>query len=145
MRENFWERFPLRELADDEWEALCDGCGRCCLVRFANEDGGGFFYTLACCKLLDPGTCRCSDYAGRFAKVPDCLSIRGLEPKQYAWLPPTCAYRVLQEGGELAWWHPLISGRTETVAEAGVGVQGRVFSEEHIHPEELETLVLWDD
>jgi uncharacterized protein len=140
----FWKEAPLEALSDAQWESLCDGCGRCCLVRFEDDSHRGVFYTRAACRLLDTVNCRCGDYSNRFEQVPDCISIRSLAADNYHWLPVTCAYRVLAEGGELAWWHPLVSGSANTVIEAGVSVAGRAFSEENIHPEELESLVLWD-
>ncbi len=144
MQEEFWKGRSLDSLDDEEWEALCDGCGRCCLVRFENPAGDGVFYTLAACRLLDPLKARCSDYRKRFQRVSGCLSVRDLEPAQYRWLPQTCAYRVLAEGGELADWHPLVSGDPRSVAAAGISVAGRVVSEDHVHPDDLEQLVLRD-
>ena len=144
MSEEFWKEVPLEALSDAQWESLCDGCGRCCLVRFEDESDRGVFYTRAACRLLDTRSCRCSNYANRFEVVPDCISVRLLADDNYHWLPETCAYRVLSNGGELAWWHPLVSGNPATVIEAAVSVAGRVFSEENIHPEELEHMVLRD-
>jgi uncharacterized cysteine cluster protein YcgN (CxxCxxCC family) len=144
MSEAFWRDKRLEDLDDTEWESLCDGCGRCCLVRFEDDSGKGVFYTRAACRLLDTTTCRCTDYANRFQRVRGCLSIRSLSRDDYRWLPATCAYRILADGGDLPWWHPLVSGDPDTVAESGVSVAGRVFGEEFIHPDELETLVLRD-
>lgn len=144
MSPEFWKSVPLHLLSDEQWESLCDGCGRCCLVRFEDESDQGVFYTRAACRLLDTRTCRCSDYANRFDAVPGCLSIRSLAIENYNWLPSTCAYRLLAGGEDLPWWHPLVSGDPGTVVEAGVSVAGRVFSEENIHPEELESMVLRD-
>ncbi len=144
MSERFWEILDLEEMSDAQWESLCDGCGRCCLVRFEDDSAEGVFYTRAACRLLDPLTCRCGDYANRFRRVPGCLSVKRLARENYRWLPSTCAYRLLAEGGTLPWWHPLVSQDRSTVAEAGVSVAGRVVGEDHVHPAELESLVLRD-
>ncbi|MFT5111273.1 MAG: putative cysteine cluster protein YcgN (CxxCxxCC family) [Parasphingorhabdus sp.] len=144
MSTEFWEDCSLLDLTDEQWESLCDGCGRCCLVRFESPKDGSILTTVASCRLLDTATCRCTNYAQRFKKVPGCMSIRHLETKNYSWLPETCAYRILDEGGDLPWWHPLVSGDADTVITAGVSVAGRVFNEDNIHPDEIETLVLRD-
>jgi uncharacterized cysteine cluster protein YcgN (CxxCxxCC family) len=127
--EPFWRRKTLGEMTRAEWESLCDGCGRCCLHKLRDEDTGELGWTNVACRLLDIGTARCSDYANRKARVPDCVK---LTPKKVAaidWLPPTCAYRLLAEGQDLPWWHPLVSGDPETVAAAGVSVRGKAIRE----------------
>ena len=144
MTKPFWQHLSLEELDDEQWESLCDGCGRCCLVRFENPGDRSVFYTMASCRLLDTDTCRCQDYENRFQRVKTCMSIRDLPSKNYRWLPESCAYRILAEGDDLPWWHPLVSGDPNTVVEAGISVAGRVFSEDNIHPDELETLLLID-
>lgn len=133
----FWKTKPLAEMTKEEWESLCDGCGRCCLNKLEDEDTGRFLYTRAACKLLDLETCRCTDYANRQAKVPDCVALTPENVGSLGWLPATCAYRLLDEGKNLQWWHPLVSGRAETVAEAGITVAGEAYSEEGITVDEL--------
>ena len=118
----FWKTKPLGEMNRAEWESLCDGCGRCCLNKLEDEDTGEFAYTRAACKLLDLKTCRCADYANRQAKVPDCVALTPENVGSLGWLPKTCAYRLLDEGKPLQWWHPLVSGNPETVKEAGIAV-----------------------
>jgi uncharacterized protein len=140
----FWQSTALEDMTDYEWESLCDGCGRCCLVRFEDSSEAGVFYTRAACRLLDTQTCRCSDYDNRFKRVPGCISVRHLRRDNYSWLPLTCAYRILAEGRELPWWHPLVSGDADTVLQSGVSVAGRVVGEDYIHPDELQSLVLRD-
>ena len=121
----FWEK-PLAELTPAEWESLCDGCGRCCLVKLKDEDTGHIHFTDIACRLLDVETCRCADYARRRRRVRDCLKLTPDLAASLAWLPPTCAYRLRADGKPLAWWHPLVSGSPETVHEAGISVRGRV-------------------
>ena len=106
----FWQTKTLDEMSASEWEQLCDGCGRCCLVKLEDEDTGDIYLTRLACGLLDLKTCRCRDYAARHEKMPDCISITPEKVRTLGWLPPTCAYRRVEEGRDLLWWHPLISG-----------------------------------
>ncbi len=126
----FWRVKSLDAMTTEEWESLCDGCARCCLVKLEDEDSGEIHFTDLGCKLLDAETCRCLDYRRRRRRVPDCVKLTPEAVRSLSWLPVTCAYRVLAEGGELAWWHPLVSGSPETVREAGVSVRGRVAASE---------------
>jgi len=133
----FWKTKTLAEMTAAEWESLCDGCARCCLVRLEDEDTGEIATTDVACFLLDSGACRCGDYPNRAKRVPDCLVLTAKLIGDLGWLPATCAYRVLDEGGDLAWWHPLVSGDPETVHEAGISVRGRVVSEADVPQAEL--------
>ena len=126
----FWDWKPLEALDAAEWESLCDGCGRCCLVKLEDEDTGAVHFTDIACRLFDTNTCRCGDYARRRRRVRDCLKLTPDLARALAWLPPTCAYRLRAEGRPLAWWHPLVSGSAETVHAAGISVRGRVAASE---------------
>ena len=143
--EPFWRVKTLEEMTVAEWESLCDGCARCCLVKLEDEDTGEIHFTDLSCTLLDGKTCRCSDYPGRQRKVPDCVKLTPEAARSLSWLPVTCAYRVLAEGGDLAWWHPLVSGSPDTVHEAGVSVRGRVAASEDDVPTEAwpDHIVRW--
>lgn len=125
----FWKTKTLEEMSPTEWESLCDGCARCCLVKLEDEDSGEVHLTRLACALLDVGSCRCSDYANRFARMHDCIKIDPATVRSIDWLPPTCGYRLVKEGRDLLWWHPLISGDPETVHEAGISVRGWTISE----------------
>jgi uncharacterized cysteine cluster protein YcgN (CxxCxxCC family) len=134
----FWEEKTLTEMTPAEWESLCDGCGRCCLVKLEDEDSGTIITSDVHCKLLDGESCKCSDYPNRQKKVPDCIKLTPQNVRTIEWIPKTCAYRRLAEGKGLAWWHPLISGDAETVVDVGVSVRGRTFNERDIKPGEWE-------
>jgi len=125
---NWWEK-PLDALSAAEWEALCDGCGRCCMHRFEDEDTGELTATNVACRLLDVAQCRCTDYARRFERVPDCLNVRDLAPDEYRWLPETCAYRLRFEGRPLPEWHPWVAGNDRAMIEAGISMRGCCISE----------------
>ncbi len=141
----FWKTKTLQQMTRAEWESLCDGCGRCCLNKLEEEDTKEIFFTDVVCKLFDAGTCRCTDYKNRQEKVPDCVKLTPEEVLDYSWLPPTCGYRLLAEGKDLMWWHPLVSGDPELVHTTGVSLRGReIRSEVGIPDEALERhIVKW--
>jgi hypothetical protein len=142
----FWEHKDLDELSSEEWESLCDGCGRCCLLKIEDADSGDLFYTNVVCSYYDQEHCRCSQYADRSLLVPDCIKVTPEVARTQSWLPETCAYRLLAEGKPLFDWHPLISGDPQSVHLAGISIRDRVISEEFVHPDELpEHLVHWLD
>jgi len=125
----YWQHKSLGEMNRSEWEALCDGCGRCCMLKLEDEDTGDVYLTRLACRLLSIGTCRCSDYGNRHDKVPDCLQLTPQMVAELNWLPQTCAYRLVHEGKELAWWHPMVSGDAETVHLAGISVRNLAMTE----------------
>ncbi len=143
LRKKFWERFPLEDLNPDEWEALCDNCGRCCLRKLEDADTGEVEYTNVVCRLFDADNCTCGQYALRKQLVPDCviLTPENLERIAY-WMPATCAYRLLHEGRPLFDWHPLVSGRPESVREAGISMHNRVVHEFEVEEEDLEHYIV---
>lgn len=141
MRARFWERYALADLAPNEWEALCDGCGRCCLNKLEDEDSGEVVYTRVACALLHPaGGCR--DYPKRQEKVPSCVALTAENVATIAWLPRTCAYRLRAQGRPLYDWHPLISGTALSVQRAGISVVGRCVSETLVAEDDLEAYVV---
>lgn len=142
----FWKK-PLGELTRREWEQLCDGCGRCCLVKLEDEDTGKIHFTDVACRLLDQNTCRCRDYRNRQREVPDCVRLTPRNVDNLSWLPKTCAYRLRAAGEDLPDWHPLISGDPDSVMRAGVAVRGRIAaSEDDVEIDDLPAyIVRWPD
>lgn len=136
----FWER-PLDTLDKGEWEALCDGCGQCCLHKVEDADTGEVYHTNVACKLLDTRTARCCDYPHRKKSVPDCLTLTRKSVHSLHWLPETCAYRLRAENQPLPEWHYLVSGDREAVHRAGISVAGKVVSEVDAGP--LEQHIVW--
>ena len=137
----FWEQKPLEALTPEQWESLCDGCGRCCLNKIFDPDTETVFYTAVACRLLDIESCRCRQYESRRKLVPDCLNIRGSLQELHAQLPATCTYRLLYEGGDLPPWHPLLTGNPESVHEAGISVRGKAIPESSVDESCLEAYV----
>ncbi len=133
LRDRFWE-LPLDRLTRDEWEALCDGCGRCCLHKLEDEDTGEIVHTNVACRLLDTATARCKDYRHRKAFVPDCLRLTIRNVHDVAWLPASCAYRLRAAGEPLRDWHPLVSGDPMSVKRADISAAGKVVSETDAGP-----------
>jgi uncharacterized cysteine cluster protein YcgN (CxxCxxCC family) len=140
----FWRSKTLAEMTRDEWESLCDGCGRCCLNKIEYEDTGEIVWTDVACRLLDDATCRCRDYGHRHALVPDCLALTADNVPRIKWLPPTCGYRLVAERRDLYWWHPLVSGDPESVHAAGISTRARTVSEESVAVADFEDhVVTW--
>jgi uncharacterized protein len=143
LRPRFWESIPLSKMTSDEWEALCDGCGKCCLNKLEYEDTGEIAYTRVACRLFDDGTCRCSNYENRKALVPECIF---LTPKSLAriahWMPSTCAYKLLFQGKHLPDWHPLVTGDSASTHKAGMSVRGVTVSEAVVPEEDWEDYLI---
>lgn len=138
----FWHGKTLAELNRQEWESVCDGCARCCLIKLQDEDSGQIVHTNLVCHLLDAERCRCTAYPRRHELVADCIDFRAEVVGQLEWLPRSCAYRRLAEGRGLAAWHPLVSGNPDSVHAAGVSVRGKVRSESGIDEADLEDHVI---
>jgi uncharacterized protein len=139
----FWRTKSLSKMTKSEWESLCDGCGRCCLNKLTDVDTNETVFTDVGCKLLDGQTCRCTDYSHRQRLVKDCVRLTPRNVGRLSWLPPTCGYRLVAEGRDLYWWHPLLSGDPDTVHAAGVSVRGRVAaSEKDVSDERLEDFIV---
>ncbi|MCE0506029.1 YcgN family cysteine cluster protein [Roseivivax sp. GX 12232] len=139
----FWETKSLSKMSAPEWEALCDGCGKCCLNKIEDEDSGEVALTRVACRLFDDASCRCGQYETRHSFVPECIVLSPKTIEQHAyWLPRTCAYRLLWEGRGLYDWHPLISGRADSVHEAGVSVRGMTVPEFEVDDDDWEDHII---
>ena len=137
LKPGFWRDKSLEEMSPDEWEALCDGCGKCCLLKLEDEDTGRVTYTSLACRLLDDQTCRCGNYSLRKTLVPQCMVLTPeLVRAEMSWMPRTCAYRLIAEGYDLYAWHPLVSGDPDSVHKAGISVQGWTTPEYEVELEE---------
>ena len=139
LRPRFWETLPLTRLTRPEWEALCDGCGKCCLNKLEDEDTGEVALTRVACRLFDDDTCRCAQYDIRHQFVPECIVLTAdtIDDHLY-WLPKTCAYRLRHLGQPLPPWHPLVSGDPGAVHRAGVSMRHRTVPEFEIAEDDWE-------
>lgn len=124
LEPEFWKKKKLSEMNKREWELLCDGCGKCCLNKL--EIRGKIKFTNTVCRFLDCHNCLCKIYDHRFEKVPDCrdITLAAIREKP-RWLPQTCAYWLLDNGQELPDWHPLITGKADSVHQAKMSLQNR--------------------
>lgn len=143
MRERFWEKHGLAELSRAEWEALCDGCGKCCLHKLEDEETGRVYRTNVACRLLDRETARCSDYRNRRKFVPDCVQLKPDLVQHLDWLPSTCAYRLIDEGKPLPAWHWLVCGDRDRVHKVGASIRGWTVSESDVG--DLEDFIVDED
>ncbi len=141
-RRPFWEAKTLEQMTNEEWEALCDGCGRCCLQKLEDRKTGKVQYTWIACYLFDTEKCRCTSYAERIRLVKGCSILTPSRIREYRWLPRTCAYRQVAEGNDLPLWHPLITGDENSVHAAGISIKGRAIPETHVHPDDVEYFAL---
>lgn len=143
LRERFWANVSMDEMTQKEWEALCDGCGKCCLNKLEDEETGEVALTRVACRLLDDATCLCSQYPIRHQFVPECIvmSPKTISENMY-WLPQTCAYRLVAEGRDLFHWHPLISGDPTSVHEAGVSMRGLTVPEFEVDDDDWEDHII---
>jgi uncharacterized protein len=138
----FWETKTLDEMTREEWESLCDSCGRCCLFKLQDEETGEIYHTNVVCRLMDLQSCRCTAYTERSILVPTCLTLTPEMVRTLNWLPETCAYHLLAQGKKLAWWHPLVSGNPGAVRKAGVSVSGNIIPEAQADMNRLDDYII---
>lgn len=128
----FWETKTLAQMSTEEWESLCDNCGKCCLNKLEDEDTGEIAFTSVACDLIDLETCRCTRYSERCTLVPECIDLKQHDFAEYNWLPSTCAYRLLTDGESLPSWHPLLTGTSESVKDAGISIGSYAIKESQV-------------
>lgn len=138
----YWERLSLSDMSHSQWEALCDGCGKCCLHKLEDEDTAELLFTSIACTLLDTHSCQCRDYNKRLQRVPDCVDIRKHDLDELRYMPSSCAYRLIHEGKPLAPWHPLVSGYEDSVHVAQMSVRDRVVSEDDIYKDDWDLYIV---
>ena len=139
----FWQTKSLRELTETEWEALCDGCAKCCVHKLEDEATGEVHYTCVACRMLDVNTCRCTDYPNRHETVPDCAVLSTDHPEYFQWMPDTCAYRLMAEGKPLPDWHPLITKDPSSVHAHGASARKKLIPE-FLAGEDLENFIVYE-
>lgn len=145
MTEPFWKTKPLEKLNKEEWESLCDGCGKCCLLKLEDEDSGEIAYTRIHCRLFDANTCRCSDYENRKAKVEDCVKLTPAGLEEINWMPDSCAYRLVRDGKDLPDWHHLVCGDRERIHAEGHSIKGRTVHEDTVFEEDqIDWIIDWE-
>lgn len=143
LKDGFWRGRALDDLSREEWEALCDGCGKCCLIKLEDEDTGAVHYTDVACRLFDPDTCRCGSYALRRQLVKGCVQLTPETiDEDKDWMPATCAYRLLAEGEPLPRWHYLVCGDREAVHRAGASMRGQTVPEYEVPEDEWEDRII---
>ncbi|QHI95099.1 YcgN family cysteine cluster protein [Aristophania vespae] len=128
----FWKTTSLKDMTREQWESLCDGCGRCCLHKFREDETDEILWTNVGCRLLDKETCRCKDYEKRHKRIRDCITLTPELLEETDWLPASCAYRLLRDGFDLPKWHPLVSGSFDTIHESGASVRQRFINERYV-------------
>lgn len=139
----FWKTKTLFEMNKDEWEMLCDGCGKCCLQQLEDESTGQLVFTDIACDLFDQQHCSCTDYENRTSRVPNCMSLDVNNVVQAAeFAPPSCAYRLLALGEELPSWHPLRQGDRTLMHEQGLSAKNRCRSMNSIEQDKIEDYVV---
>lgn len=137
MGNNFWETKNLIDMNENEWESLCDKCGKCCVIKLEDFDTQEVHYTNVSCKLLCEKSASCKDYENRKSIVPDCIILSPDNLKDLKWMPETCAYKLLNEGKNLPYWHPLLSGNDKEIVKSGNSVKNRVTNENEIKIKDL--------
>lgn len=144
-KDRFWERIPITEFSEKQWESICDGCCQCCAHKLQDEDTDEIFKTNVVCQYLDTQQCRCTVYSERHEYVPDCIKVTPQNAGKLNWVPETCGYRLIAHGKPLPSWHPLETGSHDSVKKAGAAVTGKVVSELDIDENDLEDYIVEND
>lgn len=155
----FWQTKTLQEMSRQEWESLCDGCAKCCLHKFIDDEdtdetsellptdhikqGEQMVYSNIVCYLLNDKTCQCSQYQKRTTLVPDCVQLTQENLDDVFFMPPSCTYRRLKEGRGLPSWHPLLhKGKKSAMHKSGMSVRGKVVKDDDVELEDFEDYIV---
>ncbi|MDC0094025.1 YcgN family cysteine cluster protein [Alphaproteobacteria bacterium] len=133
----FWQTKKLIDMNKNEWESLCDKCGKCCVIKLEDYDNKKIYYTNVSCKLLCENTASCNDYLNRKSLVKDCIILSPQNLKNLRWMPDTCAYKLLDKGEKLPYWHPLVCGNDNEIVKSGNSVKNRVTNENNVNIKNL--------
>ena len=145
MTDPFWKTKSLEDMTPEEWESVCDGCAKCCLLKLEDEESGDIAYTRLHCRLLDGESCRCTNYTARKQYVPDCVSLTPKNISQIRWMPDTCAYKLLYLGEPLPAWHHLVCGDRQAIHAQGHSVKGRTINEETVlEDDQIDWIIDWN-
>ncbi|MGX5174306.1 YcgN family cysteine cluster protein [Aliikangiella sp. IMCC44653] len=143
--DRFWERIPLLELSETQWESICDSCCQCCAHKLQDEETEEIVKTNIVCQYLDTNQCRCTVYPDRHTYVPDCIKVTPENAAELDWMPDTCGYKLLANGEPLPKWHPLETGDPLSAKKQGAAICGKVISEADINLEDIEDYVVPDN
>lgn len=145
MTDPFWKTKTLEQMTPEEWESVCDGCAKCCLLKLEDEDSGDIAYTRLHCRLLDGETCRCTNYPERKTHIPDCVTLTPKTVSQIKWMPETCAYKLLLSGQPLPSYHHLVCGDKNAIHQAGHSIRGRTVNEDQVlEDDQIDWIIDWD-
>lgn len=140
----FWQEKSMQEMSQEEWESLCDRCGKCCLQKLQDDETDEIYYTNLACQYLNIQHCQCQVYPQRLEKVAACADLTLDKLEEFSWLPDTCSYRVLSETGDLPNWHPLVTGSHREMIRQGLRVSAYAVSENSVAEEDWDThLIRW--
>ncbi len=141
LRKLFWERYTLDQLNQDEWEALCDGCAKCCLLKIVDKKK--IFITNISCSMLEVDSCRCGDYLNREKNVKACLKLtKDNLQKNSKFLPSSCSYKLINEGKPLPQWHHLVSSEKGGVHTINQSIKNYCVSETSVDQENYEAHIM---
>lgn len=158
MTQAFWETKSLEEMTQQEWESLCDGCAKCCLHKFIDDESveshaptdhinanEQIHYTNIVCSYLNTKKCECTQYARRTELVPDCVKLTKDNLKDIFFMPTSCAYRRLHEGRGLPSWHPLLNkGKKHAMHASGMSVRNKTVFETDVDLNDFEDYIaIW--
>lgn len=85
----------LNKIGLQEWEDICQHCGRCCLLKLQDDETDEIYYTNVICRYYDIEKNICTIYDKRCELVPECLKLTPQNVDKLPWMPKVCTYRRL--------------------------------------------------